>query len=150
MVMRMLEPQVVAAGEDILTCTPESEHPRAQEIFFVVSGECEAYIPRGWSSSGPRSQCDTGGSGDIGGTTDYVAPSQRERIVQVFTAGCMFGLEHLLPNAMKYKVRSSNRCPSFLYSLRQSNINEMSRNATVLTYVIRAAVSQALIQQMRS
>jgi len=151
MVMRMLEPQVVAAGQDILTCTSESEHPRAQEIFFVMMGECEAYIPRGWSSSGPRSQCDTGGSGDIGGTNDFTnAPTKRERVVRVFSKGCMFGLEHLLPKEEQYQVRSCTRCPSFLYSLRQSVVTEVSKNTPVLTDVIRSAVANALIQQKKS
>merc|ERR1711970_1209884 len=40
LVIQMLEPQVVAAGEDILSCTSTSAHPRAHELFFVLSGEC--------------------------------------------------------------------------------------------------------------
>jgi len=132
LVMRMLEPQVVAAGEDILSCASTSMHSKetkqefeqsrenaqrrddaqAHELFFVLSGECEAYIPRGWSASGPPgSQCDTGGSGDIGGTTDQdprLAPSQRERIVLVFTAGCMFGFQRVHGVAAQANERSTN------------------------------------------
>merc|ERR1719183_1100639 len=62
----------------------------------------------------------------------------------------MFGLEHLLHDKCKYQVRSSTRCPSFLYSLRQSVVTEVSRNVPVLSSVIRTAVTNCLIQQMKS
>merc|ERR1719181_1857743 len=62
----------------------------------------------------------------------------------------MFGLEHLMRDKVKYQVRSSARCPSFLYSLRQCVVTEVSRNVPVLASVVRTAVTNALIQQMKS
>jgi len=154
-VVTILEPQVISAGEDVLSTEDASA---IHEIFFLDSGECEAYLPFGWT------RCDTGGSADV----DYQdrdpsdpqmedsfgsvksGPSRRDKILAVFTPGCMFGMEQLLPEKNKYPVRGSGRVPSFLYVLKQAIIAEVTQNSPELAMVLRNAVTTAYVRQVRS
>jgi len=167
--MQMLEPQMICGGEDIIHEVDIHEaNAQIREIFFVCDGECEAYVraQKAKRNKEERGHSDTGGSGDDGkpsgsrsnawaettassSTSSSTAKRGRNKILMVFTRGCMFGMQHLLPSGRRYLVRASPGMPCFLQVLRQAAIAEVAFTVPEMAIVLRSAVSSALIQQMK-
>lgn len=150
--IRILQPQVVTAGEVVLSA---EDSTATQEIFFVCEGECDAEEEASGASTALATAAarhpDTGGIGD-GGPLPFpleLDHGEPPRTVMVFTPGCLFGLETTF-----YKGGLSVRCsefgPSSLYVLRQAAVSELGTCVPEMATALRAAVTHVLVQQVQS
>eukprot|EP00746_Dinoflagellata_sp_MGD_P038931 gnl/MRDRNA2_/MRDRNA2_19380_c0_seq1.p1 gnl/MRDRNA2_/MRDRNA2_19380_c0~~gnl/MRDRNA2_/MRDRNA2_19380_c0_seq1.p1 ORF type:complete len:365 (-),score=72.01 gnl/MRDRNA2_/MRDRNA2_19380_c0_seq1:85-1125(-) len=144
--VRLLEPQVVMAGEDIIMPTEAT-----QKIFFVYEGLCEGYVYQertmtqelGWKHSTPKRP-----------KQHHEDDFDYNRIRAVYGVGCLFGAETSLPRSSSgpelphnLAVRASDDGPSFLYVLRQQMVMEVSVFQNELGVCLQNAVADAVYLQ---
>lgn len=149
--MRILEPQAVCPGEIIINAEESSP---VQELFLVLTGECEAFYHRNmWRQRQTGGHSDTGGSADnpdeVPAQSTSTLSGAKAKTLMVFSPGCMFGLEHLTLQSQRHSVRCSKSGPCLLYVLRQSTMAEVQVSSPEMVKALQKAITNLMVLQTK-